>query len=280
MQCHNLWQICFPLPAAFSSLIRNKQSPAYKPVCRTHVQLYARNLDFFFSRHDTEGHFREAPCRARKAEFPPTSHVKPTAHLYRQRYLIGSWTRVAIIERTISCSPGSLHRWWQPNPLLCNTHLRPPLLFMDAELLGSTAIVKILSSQGASSVPKPQRRLQLWVDSPARSLFNNIRGGICSLSDANLSCTSPISVTRKMLERSQGTKGKKCGFLPRQLIPCFKGQQMMKGKSRQSRCPALKTLDPSLNESGWAFCLEMEFLPFSSSFLPSFLSAVGWFALN
>lgn len=70
---------------------------------------------------------------------------------------------------------------------------------MDAELLGSTAIVKILSSHGAAGVPKPQ----IWVASPARSLFNNIRGGIRSLSYANMKGTSPISVTSEMLERSQ-----------------------------------------------------------------------------
>lgn len=44
----------------------------------------------------------------------------------------------------------------------------------------------------------------------------------------------------------------------------------MKGKSRrESRCPAPETLAPSLSESGWAFCFEMEFLF-------SFLWAVGW----
>lgn len=166
----------------------------------------------------------------------------------------------AVIEPTASCSPESLQQWWQPNCLLWITHLLPSLLFMDAELLGATAIVKILWSHGPSGVPKPQRRLRIWVHSPARSLFNNIRGGIRSLSYANMKGTSPISVTSEMLERSQGTRGKKCGFLPTRLIPCFKGQQMMKGESRQRRCPALKTLDPSLNESGWAFCLEKECL--------------------
>lgn len=184
---------------------------------------------------------------------------------------------VAVIEPTASCSPESLQQGWQPNRLICITHLLPTLLFMDAELLGSTAIVEILWSHGTPGVPKPQRRLQLWVHSPAPSLFNNIRGGIRSLSYANMKGTSPISVTREMLERSQGTKGKKCGFLPRQLIPCFKGQQMMKGESRQSRCPALKTLDPSLNESGWAFCLEMEFL--SSFCLSVCLFVLSFFRL-
>lgn len=47
MQRHNLWQIWFPLPASFSSLIRNK-TVVCKPVFRTHVQLFSRNLDFFF----------------------------------------------------------------------------------------------------------------------------------------------------------------------------------------------------------------------------------------
>lgn len=39
---------------------------------------------------------------------------------------------------------------------------------------------------------------------------------------------------------------------------------MTEGKNRQNRCPALKTLDSSLNESGRAFGFELNFflLPF------------------
>lgn len=44
----------------------------------------------------------------------------------------------------------------------------------------------------------------------------------------------------------------------------------MKGKKQmESRCPASETLAPSLSESGWAFCFEMEFLF-------SFFRTIGW----
>lgn len=62
--------------------------------------------------------------------------------------------------------------------------------------------------------------------------------------------TPPISVTREMLEWSQGTKGKKSGFFPMPLIPFFKVADDEGEKQAESQCPALKTPDPSLNESG------------------------------
>lgn len=53
------------------------ETVACKPVCRTHVQLYARNLDFIFleEKNYTEGKFKEAFCQAK---FSPTSPMKLT----------------------------------------------------------------------------------------------------------------------------------------------------------------------------------------------------------
>lgn len=113
---------------------------------------------------------------------------------------------------------------------------------MDSELLGSTAIVKIIWSHGASGVSKPKKRLQLWVDSLAGSLFNNTRRGIRSLSYANMKGTPPINVTSETLEWSQGTKGKKCGFLPIQLIPFFRGSRWWRGKTGRESVPCIKNL--------------------------------------
>lgn len=99
-----------------------------------------------------------------------------------------------------------------------------------------------LQGHSATGIPKPQRSLQLWADPLAGCLFDNIRGGIRSLSYANMKGTPPISVTSAILEWSQGMKGKKCGFLPMQLIPFFKGDRWWRGKTGRESVPCIENL--------------------------------------
>ena len=55
------------------------------------------------------------------------------------------------------------------------------------------------------------------------SLFDNIRGGICLLSYANMKGTPPISVTSAILERSQEMKREKMWILTNAIDPIFLG---------------------------------------------------------
>lgn len=142
--------------------------------------------------------------------------------------------------------------------ILCCWFVQPWFRLSKAKLLNSVAPEFPSWKKGFSSG---------WLHSLGP--FDNIRGGIRSVSYASMKGISPIRMTSQRLGGSQGTRGKGCELFPVQWRAFLRVADDEGKKQTESRCPASETLAPSLSESGWALCFEMEFLF-------SFFWAVGW----